>query len=90
LCDDAISESQVRVFCEVFYAAHAAKHELIHALANLNHAILKPCADLLLGMLYECVMQHPDDRAQRDHRHQQKGEDKLFGQGHESWVLLTH
>src|ERR1700730_2945677 len=85
-----ISGGQLRVSCKVFHAANAARHELVHALADVNHAILKPCADLLLGMLHECVMQHPNDRAQRDHGHEQKGEDEFFGQGHENEVLLPH
>ena len=59
-----------------------AKHELIRALADLNHAILKPCADLLFGMLHERVVQHPDDCAERDYGHQQKNTSKFFGQGH--------
>ena len=37
-------------------------------------------------MLHERVVQHPDDRDERDHGHQQKGEDEFFGQGHENGV----
>src|ERR1700685_2767594 len=37
------------------HSANVAKHQLVHALAALNHAILKPCADLVFGMPQECV-----------------------------------
>ena len=82
--DVAIFGFQVRVYSEVFHAAKAAKHELIHSFADLNHGILEPCADLLFCMPHEHVMQYPDDCAERDHGHQQKSEYKFFGQGHGS------
>ena len=51
LCDDVgISGVQFRILCEVFHAPNAAKHELIHALADLNHVVLKQFADLLFGI----------------------------------------
>jgi hypothetical protein len=78
----AISRGQLRVSCKVFHAANAAKHELVHALADVNHAVLKPRADLPLGMLHERVVQYPDYRAERDHGYQQKGKNQFFRQRH--------
>src|ERR1700738_5272182 len=84
-----ISGGQLRVSCKVFHAANAARHELVHTLADLNHAVLKPCADLLLGMLHECAVQNRDDRAERDYSHQQKSKDQFFSQRHGVSFLIS-
>jgi hypothetical protein len=46
--------------------------------------VLEPSASagLHFGMVHERVLQHSDDRGERDHGDQQKGEDQFSGQGH--------
>jgi len=85
-----IPRTEVWFSHERFQLASTFEHELVHALANLDDAILKLPSNLSFGLFDESPMGHPDNHAKRDQGHQQKGKEEFGAQGHCTSTFICH